>query len=452
MIDSPAPAPGEPAPGSIGMGPTGIGPADAASTGSSTFGADAQAAAPAGTLARVQRLGGAGLSAAGRFSDALREVVTPLGAVVAVSAVVGVGLGLWGQWTELLALGLGALVLCALAALFLIGNAQYDVALGLTANRVVVGERAVGTVSVRNTSVRTAVSSVIEVPIGQNVAAFDVPRLAGHAAHEDLFTIPTHKRAVYMLGPVRAVRGDPLGMLRREQVWGQAQNLYVHPKTLRLDPVTSGYLRDLDGYPLASLSNDDVAFHALREDNRGDDRRSVHWKSTARTGTLMVRQYEETRRWYLAIGLSTALAEYADEEEFETAVSVSASLGVNALTDGRDATVLTHDRGLRTGSPRMLLDQMSAVEVGRRRQSIVHLANDIAKEAPDASLVVLIVGGEVDVSRLKAAHARIPLGARTIAVRVDRHNPPSRGRIGDLAVLSIATLADLPRALRSVVA
>lgn len=412
---------------------------------------DTQAAAPGGKAARARRLGLSGLQAARTASGRVREVVTPLGAVVAVSAVAGLGLGVWGQWAELFALGVCALVLCVLAAVFLIGNAQYDVDLGLTANRVVVGERAVGTVSVRNKSGRTAVSSVIEVPIGQNIAAFDVPRLAGHASHEELFTVPTQKRAVYDLGPVRAVRGDPLGMLRREQVWGQAQSLYVHPKTLRLDPVTSGYLRDLDGYPLASLSNDDVAFHALREYNRGDDRRSVHWKSTARTGTLMVRQYEETRRWYLAIGLSTALAEYADEEEFETAVSVSASLGVNALTDGRDVTVLTHDRGLHTGSPRMLLDQMSAVELAARRQGIVHLANDIEKEAPDASLVVLIVGGAVDVSRLKAAHARIPLGARTIAVRVDRHHPPSRGRIGDLAVLTIATLADLPRALRSVV-
>lgn len=441
-IDTPPPAPEGSASGATATG----------SAAADSFGIDTETVVPGGKRARARAVGRSGVAHARRISATVRAVVTPLGAVLAVSAVVGIGFGLWGQWTELVALGICALVLCALAAFFLIGNARYEVELGLAASRVVVGARAVGTIAVRNASARTAVSSVIEVPIGRNIAAFDIPRLAGHATHEDLFTIPTQKRAVHVLGPVRAVRGDPLGMLRREQIWGQAQNLYVHPKTLRLDPVTSGYLRDLDGYPLASLSNDDVAFHALREYNRGDDRRSVHWKSTARTGTLMVRQYEETRRWYLAIGLSTALAEYADEEEFETAVSVSASLGANALTDGRDVTVLTHDRGLHTGSPRMLLDQMSAVQVAPRRKGIIHLANDIAAEAPDASLVVLIVGGCVEVSKLKAAHARIPLGARTIAVRVDRHNPPSRGRIGDLAVLTIATLADLPRALRSVIA
>ena len=46
-----------------------------------------------------------------------------------------------------------------------------------------------------------------------------------------------------------------------------------------------------------------MSFHAIREYAPGDSRRQIHWKSTAKTGQLMVRQYEESRRSRMAVVL-----------------------------------------------------------------------------------------------------------------------------------------------------
>ena len=76
----------------------------------------------------------------------------------------------------------------------------------------------------------------------------------------------------------------------------------------------------------------------------GDERRYIHWKSTAKTGTYMVRQFEETRRSHLVIALSLANADYANDEEFELAVSVAGSLGVRAIQDARTVSVVASEK------------------------------------------------------------------------------------------------------------
>ena len=99
-------------------------------------------------------------------------------------------------------------------------------------------------------------------------------------------------------------------------------------------------LRDLEGQATRVVSNSDLSFHALRDYQPGDDRRHIHWKTTAKTGTLMVRQFEDTRRTHTAVALATEPDDYATEEEFELAVAAAASIGVQALRDERGLTFL----------------------------------------------------------------------------------------------------------------
>ena len=114
--------------------------------------------------------------------------------------------------------------------------------------------------------------------------------------------------------------------------------LYVHPRTTALPSTSAGLIRDLEGNPTRRLVDSDYPFHAIREYAAGDSRRQIHWKSTAKTGRLMVRQYEESRRSRMAVVLSVAEAEYADAEEFELAVRSAASLGLRAVHDAREST------------------------------------------------------------------------------------------------------------------
>ena len=124
------------------------------------------------------------------------------------------------------------------------------------------------------------------------------------------------------------------------------ENLYVHPRTTALDSDAIGFIRDVEGAVTQELSSSDVAFHALRDYVPGDDRRNVHWRSTARTGRLMVRQFEETRRAHLLVILDLDEAAYETDEELETAISCAASLIVATMREGREVSLVTQ-----TGAP-----------------------------------------------------------------------------------------------------
>ena len=154
--------------------------------------------------------------------------------------------------------------------------------------------------------------------------------------------MPTEHRAVIAVGPARSVRGDAFGLVRRMVRWTDPEQLLTCiPRTTPLSGAVAGFFKDLEGQPTADLSNDDVSFHALRAYVPGDDRRYIHWRTSARTNDLMVRQFEETRRSHVAVGLSTRLADYADPAEFELAVETCASLAVQSFREERRLTILS---------------------------------------------------------------------------------------------------------------
>jgi uncharacterized protein (DUF58 family) len=326
------------------------------------------------------------------------------------------------------------------------------VKLNLALNRVVVGQRAFGQIEVRNASTRALLPARIELPVGAAVATFPLPRLGAEDVHEDLFIIPTARRSVIAVGPLRSVRGDALGLFRREVNWTDVENLYVHPRTVNLDGSSSGFLKDLEGLPTKDLSNSDISFHALRDYVAGDDRRYVHWKSTARTGVLMVRQFEESRRSHVAIATSLSRSDYTDPEEFELAVSGCGSIGLQVLKEEKELSVLVQGSRLHSETGKRLLDELSGVAQRDSREDIVELARTLGRTVPQASVAILLFGGSVTPSQLRTAASHIPLGVRVIALNCVPGQEVTRRTIGDLVLLTVGSLDELPRAMRRVAA
>lgn len=380
------------------------------------------------------------------------RVVRPIGWVLLATAIVlwtgAVALG----WMEALVAAVVVTAVLALSVPFLFGRTVYDVDLDLTRTHVVVGERAVGALTLTNRSRRAILPSRVVLPVGSGRGVFEVPRLAPDAVHEELFAIPTTARGVLAVGPVSVLRGDPLGLFERTHDRNDAVDLYVHPRTTSLDGLSLGHLRDLEGLPVRQLARDDVSFHALREYQPGDDLRHVHWRSTARVGEVMVRQYEETRRSHFVVGLSTHPGDYRTPEEFELAISVAGSVGLRALRDSRTLEARVQRGPLRATNARRLLDELSSLEHSRPREGgIAALAGAVALHAPDAAVAVLVCGSSVDGAELRRACARLPYDVRVLAVVADtRVDAPALQRIGDADVVTLGTLEQLPRAVRKV--
>ena len=378
------------------------------------------------------------------------DVVSPVGwaafGVAAASWIAGLVLHI----TELNVIGLALTIPLLIAALFVLGRANYAVTLDLQTHRVVVGTRAVGRVEVANPTQRDILPSRIELAVGRATAQLLVPRLRPEATHEELFAVPTSRRAVLIVGPVRSVRDDPLSLMRRQVTWAKEQELFVHPRTVRLDEAASGFLRDLEGTPSSDLSSSDIAFHALRDYAPGDDRRHVHWRTTARTGKLMVRQFEETRRSHVVVALDNLAEHYATEDEFELAVSVAASISAQTFREEKELTPFTFDTRQRTVGFRPMMDDYTVVEQLGDRRSFHELGQKASDLAPNASTVMMVVGPHTTARELNAAATQLPIGVTAVAIRCVADAEVRRSAIGSLDVVTLGSLDTLARALRAV--
>lgn len=384
-------------------------------------------------------------------------VITALGGTALGAAAVLLLFAFWGGWIEFAVAGVALLAAVLVALLFSIGRTRYRVEIDLRTRQVVVGEPASGRIIVTSNASRAMLASRLELPIGVDVGRVAVPALKPGEEHEELFVVPTQRRAVITVGPARSVRGDAFGLVRRVIRWTDPQLLYVHPRTTSLSGAVAGFFKDLEGQPTDDLSNDDVSFHALRGYVPGDDRRYIHWRTSARSGALMVRQFEETRRSRIAVALSTDAGEYADPDEFELAVESGASVVVQAAKESRELTLIAGRSALPVGTVRRTLDQLAGVGLdhdGPRtadaEAGIVAAARRVVEVAPDVSIVFLLCGSTPTPAQIRQAGALLPLGVRVVAVRAVPGVTPTVRRISGVTVITVGSLDKLPPTLRKV--
>ena len=341
-------------------------------------------------------------------------------------------------------------MLLLIAAVFTIGRLDLTSHIGVEPSRVVVGDRAAGSLTLHNKRNRAARSLRIELPVGKAAAVYGVPYLAAEGEVEELFVVPTNRRAIIPVGPVSTVQGDPLGIYRRTRVWSDREEIYVHPITTGLSTLSSGLIRDLEGQTTPHLSPSDIAFHTLRDYVPGDDRRHVHWKSSAKNGRLLVRQYVDTRRSHLAVLLSTDLNEYASEDEFELALSCAASVAVQSMRDEQTLSLFVGDRQFPTVNVRHMLDLFSGVEVKPGGIGIDRCLRKARQDAPDASVVVVCLGSMMGVPEFRKAAARIALNTSTLVLRADIAGNPGYRVVGNSRFVDVPELRMLNRGIQQV--
>ncbi|WP_022893120.1 DUF58 domain-containing protein [Agromyces subbeticus] len=405
-----------------------------------------------GRAVNAARVAGAAVA---RASRAVQGVVTQLGWAVIAAAVMSLGAGyLWG-WLELIALGWGLAVLVAVASVWLIGRGAGSITLLLPSPRVVVGEPAEARLIAANPGRRRFGGVQLELPVGQRIVERVLPGLPRGGEFDEQFAIPTERRGIVAVGPARTVRADPIGFMRREFVWSQTAELHVHPRTIPIAALSTGFIRDLEGSPTRDLTASDIAFHALREYVPGDDRRFIHWRSSAKTGTFMVRQFEETRRSRLMIVLDLDPGAYADKVEFELAVSAAASVGARAIRDARTVSFVVSGRVRGSDSPRnamrelptvsrdRLLDALCVVETDTDAAMLPDVARAAAESLAGVSLAFLVTGTARGIAPLRSAATRMPPGVDTIAVQCSPEGEASARTISGVTIFGIGYLEDL---------
>ncbi|MFG6492949.1 DUF58 domain-containing protein [Microbacterium sp. P03] len=387
----------------------------------------------------------------------LAETVTPAGWLVVGVLVVGLAMGIVAGWSLGWMLGVAAFAVLVFCVPFLLGGHDYRVHLELEHDRVVAGTDVQGRLEVRNAASRPALPGVVDVPVGDGLVEAHVPFLFADHTHVEQISIAARRRGVIDIGPLSVARADPIGILRREVVWPAVQTIHVHPATTPIPSTSAGLIRDLEGLPTSSIVDSDLAFHAIRQYLPGDSYRQVHWKSTAKTGKLMVRQYEETRQSRIAVLIGTdAVGEYASDDEFELAVGVAASLGAQAVRDGRELVVTTGAerpevargevvavRDIPTRSMRSMLDGFAEIEQGERVSRLEDVARLTAQANARLSVVFLVTGSQMPLDRLRAAVFAFGPDTAGVVVRCELDADPVMRQAGPLRVMTVGALSDL---------
>jgi uncharacterized protein (DUF58 family) len=329
-----------------------------------------------------------------------------------LGAVVGLFLGwrLLGL-IQLLVLGVAAGALLALAiARVRTPRIVVEIGRSLPA-RLTVGAEGRGEIEIVNRSTRPLPECFATERFGRERIHLRIPSLLRNASARAGYAVPTSRRGRFVAGPLRVVLADPFGLAARSFAAGTTSEVLVCPRIVEIlpPPELGGDDSDLDAHPLDQRADSGGEFLTLREYEIGDDLRRVHWRSTARTGTLMIRQHQSPRRSPAVVVLDVRPGAHRSDS-FETAVEVAASVVAAFERAGRPADLLTTDgRVLGTSGRRHLdsvLDELAVIErgggdaiaagVGRRRAaSVIAITGALHRGDPAAFAAVARARGSV---------------------------------------------------------
>jgi len=298
--------------------------------------------------------------------------------VLGAAAVLGFG-SWWLGYPELAVLSAGCLAAALAGVCWLLLGASLKITREVAPAKVPRGKAAVATVRVTNAGRRPTRPLAAVDFLGTSTVRVDLPGLARGASRFLSYRLPTGRRGEFGVGPLLLHTADPLGLFRRVRVYGEPATLLVRPRTVPLPALASGRTTSIEGPTSDTAPSGTVTFHALREYVMGDDLRHVHWRTTARTGTLMVRQLVDSSLPVSTVVLDTRSASYPDEEaarqdatsdrDFDIAVDAAATVAAAMASAGFPVTLLTSDgtrqesRSARTAGT--LLDLLALVEPGQ---------------------------------------------------------------------------------------
>ena len=377
-----------------------------------------------------------------RIKRLATSYVSPLGwAVTALAIAALAAFGLLG-WHELLAMAVVLTTMLASAVILSLGNTSFKATIDVSEKRVTVSDTVQVEVHVDNPGSVPTASARGDLPIGDDHERFTIPTLAAGQSRQTNVEFTAIRRAILPIGPLSIRKGDPFGLVRHEKKLVDQINVFIHPQTIMLNTLNAGIPRDLEGQPSGEIVDDDLDFYGLREYEPGDDVRNVHWLSTAKTGSLMIRQYEATRRTDTALTISVNPDDYMDAREFELAVSIHASIGVRCLQQHRPVSTQAGTEHARPRNTTEFLDGCSAIEPDPDDNP--NLAQETLANAPDSTSYFFTVGRNKDIDSIKRMAPALPRSAACVVLQAATGQSRAIKRYPDFTLATVGDLNDLP--------
>ncbi|MFV2107178.1 DUF58 domain-containing protein [Micromonospora sp. LOL_015] len=367
-----------------------------------------------------------------------------LGVTAALLTAVGSVLG----YPELALLGTAGLTVVGYAAGYALWQPRLWVRRTVEPDRVNRGDACTVTLQVGNLR-RWGVASVLaEERCGRRWIPVPLTQLRSGATTTVRYPVPTNRRGVLPVGPLRVLRRDPFGLVAVARADGEPVRVWIRPQVHPLRAVPAGIARSLDGQ-IDRVPHGSITFDSLREYVVGDELRRVHWRTSARIGQLMVREHVDTSLPRMVVLLDNRTAAYHDQADgasatFESACEAAASV-VDAATRA-DLPVLLQmvvDQPPPDDTPsRHPLDRLAEVTLaGTNRLTggdpVRQVCDQLRQQRPGDTLIYLAGTGDPDavarIGGLRAVFASVLVGRITGAVDPSAVGAPAVGAPTGLA-------------------
>ena len=211
------------------------------------------------------------------------------------------------------------------------------------------------------------------------------------------------QRGRYRFGPLRVSTRFPFGLFERRINFDQTNTLTVFPRLGRLTHAWITRHREaFEGSQRRERRSSRIPgeFYGVREWRNGDSRRWMHWRSTARHGTLVVRQFEQQRNREVAVLVDLwqpNSPKSGNLENVELAVSFAATVVADLCRKGA-SNVLLGTTGVQpecTGGPASLallrgaMERLAVAEASSEDRLPALLEHALARIEPGAEVVLI---------------------------------------------------------------
>jgi len=223
----------------------------------------------------------------------------------------------------------------------------------LVPERPVAGDEPEFSFSVKNASFLPGPQLALRSPLAGLAGAdveLEVESLTPHGERALKTHIGAVNRGVHVLPPVRALADDPLGLASTAHKVSDSLIVTVIPRIAYLDSCAlypdMGLKHDWSGQRgLRAIGASE--FRGIRPHQPGEPLSHIDWKSTAKSGVLMLREMEDPAGADITLlldGTAEQLVGEAPDSNFELAVRAAGSIADFVLRTGRGVTLVAHER------------------------------------------------------------------------------------------------------------
>jgi uncharacterized protein (DUF58 family) len=242
--------------------------------------------------------------------------------------------------------------------------------------RVPAGHTATVTLRVENTSRAATGLLLAEDAVPYALGArprYVLDKIERKGTRELTYPLRSDLRGKFEIGPLTLRVADSFGLVEVSRSLSGRTTFVVTPRVVPLarTVISRSWGGEGEGQArLASMAGEDDVIP--REYRDGDERRRVHWRSTARYGELMVRREEQrwrNRATVLLDGRSMAHRGSGTGSSFETAISAVASVGVHVSQEGLTGQYISDSDIIRAGPyfEDRLLDALAIIRPSSQR-------------------------------------------------------------------------------------